>query len=175
MVNLILGQVLGSVLGRAMRRRGARLGGGLGGAVLGGMATRAAGRLGGRNLLLLALLPYVMRWVQNNGGLGGLVQRARNRGYARQADSWVSTGANQDLAPAAVDDIVDAEEVGRLSQQLNMPPEEVRQGFAEILPEVVDRLTPDGQLRPEADEVLADGIPLAEEEARQARREGSPA
>jgi uncharacterized protein YidB (DUF937 family) len=174
MVNLILGQVLGSVIGRSMQRRGG-LGGGLGGALLGGMAARSVGRLRGRNLLLLALLPYVMRWVQNNGGLGGLVQRARNRGYGRHADSWVSTAGNEDLAPTDVDEIVDREELGRVSQQLNLQPEEVRQGFAEILPAVVDRLTPDGQLRPEADDVLADSIPLAEEEVRRLRREGSTA
>ena len=173
MVNLILGQVLGSVIGRAMQRRG--FGGGLRGAVLGGMATRTAGRLGGRNLLLLAMLPYVLRWVKKNGGIGGLVDRARNRGYGRYANSWVSTGRNEHLDPAAVDDIVDVEEVRMVSEQLNVPPEEVRQGFAEILPEVVDRLSPDGQLRPEADDVLADGIEIAEEEARQARREGSTA
>ena len=191
MNNVILGQVLGSLFGRAAQARGGLgtggpigapagglggglggLGGGLGGAALGsvlaGMAGRraAAGRRmgGGRGALLAMLLPVALQWVQRNGGLGAVLRRVQDRGYHRQARSWVSTGDNEVIDAQAVREVVGDDELARVSQHLGVPREEVQQGFAEILPEMVNQLTPDGQLRPEADQVLGDSIPLLQQE-----------
>jgi uncharacterized protein YidB (DUF937 family) len=164
---------------------GGGLGGGLGGAALGGILGGLMGRgrspmgggrspLGGnRGMLIAMLLPFVMQWVQRNGGLGAVLQRMRQKGYEKQAQSWVSTGANEGLAPAAVDDVMDAEEIGQIADRLGVPRQEVKQAFAEILPEMVNQLTPDGQVQPEADEVLRESIPLMEREVEAAQREGS--
>lgn len=172
MKNLILGQVLGSIFGSASRRRGGGLGGvgaaGLGG-VLAGMLGR--GRGGKRGVLLALLLPLAMQWVQRNGGLGAVLKRMQDKGYGRQAKSWVAVGDNDDLDAQAVDDVVGQDELSRLSRQLGLPQDEVRQGFAELLPEMVDQLTPDGRVSPDADEVLGNSLPLVEQEIEKARHE----
>jgi len=184
MSNPIVSQILRSVIGSAMQRRGGGLGGsrgmgglggstggGLGGAAVGSVLAGMAGRrLGGRGTIVAMLLPFAMQWVQRNGGLGAVLQRVKDKGMTRQAQSWVSTGENESLDPQAVDDVVGREELSRLSQQLGVPQEDVRAGFAEILPEMVDQFTPDGELKPEADDVLKDSIPLVEQELDQARR-----
>ena len=103
------------------------------------------------------LLPFAMQWVQRNGGVGAVIDRFRQKGYSDHANSWVSTGANRMLDPQAVDDVVGRDELSRLSQQLGVPQQEVAGGFAEILPEMVDQLTPGGQVTPEADEALDAG------------------
>ena len=56
------------------------------------------------------------------------------------------------------------EELSRLSRQLGVPEREVALGFADILPEMVDQLSPEGQLPPEADEALDAGLSEVEKE-----------
>ena len=173
MANPFLGTILGSVLGQAMGRGttmgGGPLGGGgipgglggvLGGMLGGSMAGRMGGPgrgVGGRNALLALMLPLAMQWIQRNGGIGNVLQRAQQRGYSRQASSWVGTGENEALPLQAVDELVGHDEIVRLSQQLGVGEQEVSEGFAEILPEMVDKLSPDGMLPEDADQVLDAG------------------
>jgi uncharacterized protein YidB (DUF937 family) len=173
MANPLLGQVLRSAIGSAMVSRGRAGGpfggmqsGGLGGGVgaaLGGILTgmlgrgMARGRGGNRNALLLMLLPFAMQWVQRNGGIGAVLDRFRQKGFAQHANSWESVGANEPLAPHAVDSVVGRPEIARIAQQLQLPEDEVADGFAEILPEVADQLTPQGSVPAEADEALQGG------------------
>ena len=58
----------------------------------------------------------------------------------------------------AVDDVVGLDELSRLSQQLGVPQQEVADGLAQILPEVVNQLTPQGEVSGDADDVLRDGM-----------------
>ncbi len=169
----LLGQVLAGVFGNAMRGGQSGgiggLGGGLGGAglgaVLGGMlgrgrspVGRGSGLGGGGGALIGMLLPLAMQWVQRNGGVGAVLDRVRQKGYSQQAASWVSTGPNQAIDSQAIGDLVGNDELSRLSQQLHVPQEEVASGFAEILPEMVNQLTPDGELTPDADSVFDGGL-----------------
>ena len=176
--NPLLGQVLGGVFGRALARRGAGgiggMGGGLGGAVLGSvlggaMARRAGGvatsRAGGnRTALLMMLLPLAMRWVQNNGGLGNVLKRVQQQGYGRQARSWLEPGENQPLDEQAVEQIVGHDDIAQMAERLGVPREQVAQAFAEIMPELVDQLTPQGDVPAHADEVLDEGRATLEKE-----------
>lgn len=166
MANPLLGQILGSVFantigararsGPAAMNSGAS-GGGLGD-LLGGMLGRGNASLGsGRGALVAMLLPFAMQWVQRNGGLGEVLKRFQQKGYGDHANSWVSTGPNRMLDSQAVHEVVGQDELARLSQQLGVPQEEVAGGFGEILPEMVDQLTPDGHVTPEADQALDAG------------------
>ena len=182
MANGFLGEILGRVLGNA--RDGGQPSpvdngsGGLGdllGGVLGrgsagyGAPVGRGSSFGGRGALMAMLLPIAMQWVQRNGGIGAVLQRFRQKGYGPQANSWMSTGPNEALAPQAVDEVVGTDELSRLSQQLGVGREDVASGFAEILPEMVDRLTPEGNLPPDADEVLDNGRMTLEQFLNQAR------
>jgi len=162
MPNPFLGQILGSVLGGAMgRSRGGYEPGGMGGlgGVLGGALGGGGlrGGLGGRNAMLALLLPLAMQWIQRNGGIGNVLQRANQRGYGRQANSWVGTGDNDPLDPGAIDEMVGHDEVMRMSRQLGLPEQDVKEGFAEILPEMVNQLSPEGRVPQDADQVLDAG------------------
>ena len=158
MNNLVLGQILGSVFGRALGRRGM------------GSAPVLRGR--GSTVVSL-LLPLAMRWVQRNGGLREVLKRFQQKGYTRQAQSWVATGENQELQPQAVDEVVGQDELARIAQQLGLPQREVAQGFAEILPEMVNQLTPDGQVPDDADDLLEAGRFELEKELGEVEHQGS--
>jgi len=177
MTNPLLGQILGSIFSNAMRER-ARSGpfgrhgtGGLIGGrdmsdLVGGTTDRGArGGLGSNHRMLVAmLLPFAMQWVQRNGGVGAVLERFRQKGFGQQADSWVSTEPNQALKAEEVDEVVGGEEMSRLSRQLGVSEEEVARGYAEILPEMVDQLSPEGQIPPEANDALDAGLSEVEKE-----------
>jgi uncharacterized protein YidB (DUF937 family) len=187
MANPMLGQILGGVFGHAMGRRGmgagmGGMGGGLGGAalgsVLGGMLGRGrmgagVGRspLGGnQGALLMMLLPMAMRWVQRNGGMGAVLKRFQQKGYDRQAQTWVATGANDPIDEQAVEQVVGHDELSQIAQRLGVPEQQVAQAFAEIMPEMVNQLTPQGQLPAEADAVLAEGAVELEHEIEEVQK-----
>ena len=169
-----LGDLLGGLMGGGAGQGGNRpadLGGlgGLGGGMAGmGQSGSGMGNKGGA--LMLLLLPLAMQWVQRNGGIGGVLERFKNKGYSQQAASWVSTGANEELEPQAVSDVVGTEELSRLSQQLGVSQEEVSSGMAQILPEVVNQLTPQGGVPDDGDEVLNRGTSMLEQIMSAAQR-----
>ena len=151
-----LGDLLGSILGRSS-------GGGFGGLGGGGSATGGIGGVGGKSALVAMLLPLAMQWMQRNGGIGGVLQRFQQKGYSQQAASWVSTGPNEELGPQAIGDVVGMDELSRLSQQLGVSNEDVSSGMAQILPEIVNRLTPQGSVPDDGDEVLDRGRSMLEQ------------
>ena len=104
------------------------------------------------------LLPLAMQWVQRNGGLGAVLGKFQQKGYSQQAASWVSTGENESMPRQAIDDVVGLDELSRLSQQLGVPEQEVANGLAQILPEMVNQLTPQGDVPGNADELLGNGM-----------------
>jgi uncharacterized protein YidB (DUF937 family) len=179
MSNPVLAQVLGSVFANAMRGRArsgpfpsAPAGGADLSGMLGGMLGRGGGQpIGGRRaiagnhpLLLAMLLPYAMRWVQRHGGVGGVLERFREKGFGSHADSWVSTGGNRELRAEEADEVVGGEELSQVAHQLGVPEREVALGFAEIVPELVDQLSPGGQIPSEADDALDAGRSELEKE-----------
>ena len=185
--NTMLGQVLGGLFGQALGRRGTGgtggLGGGLGGVALGGIL---GGLLGGRRspvgvpagrgmgsnrtALLVMLLPLAMRWIQRNGGVGAVLDKFRQQGYGRQTQSWVSTGQNDGIDEQAVEQVVGQGELQQMAQRLGVPEHEVAQAFAEIMPEMVDKLTPQGQLPDQADDVLDESRQTLEKEIEEVQQ-----
>jgi uncharacterized protein YidB (DUF937 family) len=151
MNKLILGPLLGAILGRRA-----------------GVGARGRSALGGRGAIIAMLLPYAMQWIQRNGGLGAVLKRVQEKGYSRQAASWVATGDNEVIDERAVEDIVGRDELSRLSQQLGVPEDEVKQDLAAALPEIVNQLTPQGLAGPEADRLLDESLPDIEQEVQQA-------
>jgi uncharacterized protein YidB (DUF937 family) len=140
-----LGGALGSVFGRSAQDEG--------GSSVGGGAP-----LAGKGAILAMLLPLAMQWVQRNGGVGAVLDRFRQQGHGQQVASWVSTGQNEPVSASAVSDVVGDDELSRLSQQLGVPQDEVAHGFAQILPQVVNHLTPQGDVPGDADDVLGAGL-----------------
>lgn len=145
----ILGSVLSSQMGGNSRGGagglGSILGSVLGGGNRGGMARSGMG--GGKGMLIAALMPLVLGWIQRNGGLSGALSKIQNMGHGPQAQSWLSTEQeNENLDPNEVDQLFDTQEIHQVVQQTGADETEVRQGLAELLPEVFNQLTPTGGL-----------------------------
>jgi uncharacterized protein YidB (DUF937 family) len=140
----LLGQVLGGAnsAGNAGSQDGGLGGllGGLGG--LGGMPGTGAGPAQGGNPLLMILLQLL----QQNGGIGGLMGRMQQAGMGDQVQSWIGTGENQPIAPDALSQIFGQGQLGQIAQQLGMSQQETAGGLAQMLPELVNEMTPQGQI-----------------------------
>lgn len=152
----MLGQVLGSVLGGGM-------GGGFGNSMgMGQNQNQSQGGFGGKGMLMAALLPIVLMFIQRNGGLSGALSKIQNMGFGSHANSWMSTDqSNQNLQANDIAQLFDNDELEQVANQTGVDKSEVQQGMAELLPQVFDQLTPNGdtgteqQANSEINEILS--------------------
>jgi uncharacterized protein YidB (DUF937 family) len=112
--------------------------------VLGRLSGGDAGGLGG---LLTALVPAVGGLLEG-GGLQNVLARLEANGLGAQAASWVGTGANEPITGAQARQAVGPDEVARIAGELGVSESEAAGGVAEVLPAVVDAITPHGELPP---------------------------
>ncbi|HSD48616.1 MAG TPA: YidB family protein [Actinomycetota bacterium] len=67
-------------------------------------------------------------------------------GLAEQAYSWVGTGANERVSGAKVKKALGKEKVAAAAKKAGVSEDEAASGIAQLLPAVVDYLTPDGKV-----------------------------
>jgi uncharacterized protein YidB (DUF937 family) len=116
-------------------------GGGLGdilGGLLGGGGSTSRG-LGG-------LLGGASAGGALSGGLANLLKDLQNAGHGQAAQSWVGTGPNQPIPPNDLAAALGGDTLDALTRQTGMTRGDLLAGLSQHLPEVVDRLTPQGRL-----------------------------
>ncbi len=86
-------------------------------------------------------------------GLGGLIDQFQKKGLGDVIDSWVNRGTNKDLAPDQVSVALGGDVVDELSRRTGLSRDQVVDQLARMLPNVVDKLTPEGRL-PTRQEVM---------------------
>jgi len=124
---------------------GGLLGGILGGGASGG--SLAGGGLGG-NPMLRMLLPMVASMLAN-GGLKKVLSGLQAKGKTAETDSWVSTGENQPVAGEDIRDAVGDDEITSIADKLGVSKDEAATAVATVLPDVVDQVSPNGELPPD--------------------------
>lgn len=80
------------------------------------------------------------------GGLGALVQAFEGQGLGNLVNSWVSTGQNLPISPDQLSQVLGGDTLSRMSGQLGMNQGDLLGQLSHMLPQVVDRLTPHGQI-----------------------------
>lgn len=92
------------------------------------------------------LLAIALQMLQQNGGLQGMLSRFQQAGYGQQAQSWIGTGQNMPIDAGALSQIFGQGQLGQIAQQLGVSREEAAGQLAQTLPQVVDEMTPQGQI-----------------------------
>lgn len=129
-----------------------------------GLLDRVTGALGGGaggNGGANPLLGVVMQMLSNQGqggGLAGLVKAFQDKGMGDQVASWVGTGQNLPISPEQIKAVLGSGQLGQIAGQLGMNEQQAAGGLADMLPQVVDKLTPNGQI-PQGD-LMAQGLEL---------------
>ncbi|MBI3350009.1 MAG: DUF937 domain-containing protein [Burkholderiales bacterium] len=82
------------------------------------------------------------------GGLSGLLQQLQAGGLGDQVRSWISTGANQPVSGDQLSSALGGAGglLGQLASQAGVSHAEAGDQLSQLLPQIVDRLTPNGQL-----------------------------
>ena len=123
----------------------------LAGNVLGG----AAGNQGGGN----SMISTVPQLINNQpGGIAGLLQRFQQGGLGDLASSWVGNGQNLPVSANQLQGVLGGDMLGQLAGRLGIAPEAAASQLADILPGLVDKLTPNGEL-PQGD-LMFQGLDL---------------
>lgn len=81
---------------------------------------------------------------QQEGGLGGLVSKFQNGGLGDIVNSWVSRGENLPISAEQIRSILGNEQIASIASRFGLDPNMAASGLAQFLPQVVDKLTPDG-------------------------------
>src|SRR5450631_3081683 len=106
-------------------------GGGLGDLLKGGLGGLLAGGAAGTVL---------------SGGLNDLLKQLQQGGHGETASSWVGSGPNRPISPNDLGAALGADQIQSLTSEFGLSREELLDGLSQHLPEVVDHLTPGGQV-----------------------------
>jgi uncharacterized protein YidB (DUF937 family) len=80
------------------------------------------------------------------GGLGGLLDKLQKGGLGDVAKSWIGSGQNQPVSPGQLGPALGPDIIKTLAQRSGLSEEEITKHLSQILPGVVDKLTPHGRL-----------------------------
>ena len=80
------------------------------------------------------------------GGLAGLLQRFQGAGLGGAVASWMSNGANEPVSPDQVRTALGDGPLRTLAEHAGLDEGETASHLSGLLPQLVDRLTPNGQL-----------------------------
>ncbi|WP_299652684.1 YidB family protein [Methylobacterium sp.] len=89
---------------------------------------------------------------EGHGGLDGLVDRFQRGGLGDVIESWIGHGENRSVAPNRLADALGPETVNALEQRTGMNRDDLLAQLAQVLPQVVNGLTPQGR-RPTGEDV----------------------
>ena len=108
-----------------------------------------------------ALLQTVMQLVNNpqNGGLEGLIQSFQQGGLGEIVNSWVSTGQNLPISAEQIQSVLGGSSLSGLAVQLGVSPEQASGSLADMLPQLIDQMTPNGQM-PQGGDLLTQGLDM---------------
>ena len=80
------------------------------------------------------------------GGLGGLLDRFQKGGQGPAIDSWIGHGPNQPVSPGQLGSALGPDIIKTLAQKSGMSEEDLTRQLSQVLPGVVDKLTPQGRI-----------------------------
>jgi uncharacterized protein YidB (DUF937 family) len=96
---------------------------------------------------------------QQGGGLAGLAQAFQQKGLGDVMSSWVGTGQNMPISQDQVQHALPGDMLSQISQKLGISPAVAASALTVVLPMVVDKLTPHGNV-PQQHSLIEDGIAL---------------
>ncbi len=101
---------------------------------------------GGNAALLNAIVRMLANNGQGGGGLGAILGKAQQSGMGDVVSSWIGSGQNMPISADQLNNVLGSDMVANLARQLGLSHGDASSQLSQMLPEVVDRLTPQGQM-----------------------------
>ena len=84
--------------------------------------------------------------IEKHGGLQGVVNEFERNGLGATVRSWVGTGPNQPISPTDVQRALGPDLLQHLATKSGLSVQDLTAKLAQVFPQAVDRLTPDGTI-----------------------------
>ncbi len=116
----------------------------------------AGGESGGSTLL-----QTVLQLVNNpqTGGLEGLIRSFQQGGLGDIVNSWVAKGQNLPVSGEQIESVLGGSVLQDLAAQLGVSPQQASGSLADVLPQLIDQMTPNGEV-PQGGDLLSQGLDL---------------
>lgn len=101
---------------------------------------------GGQDALLKLVMGMLSDNGQGGGGLAGLLQQLQQAGLGDQVNSWVGTGQNLPVSPEQLQQAFGGDQMSQMAEKMGLSTGDLGAQLSQMLPQVVDQLTPGGKL-----------------------------
>ena len=116
------------------------------------LASSMLGKLGGEKG---AIAQVAVDLFNQNGGLPGVLEKFKAAGFADEAASWVGKGANLQISAEQISQVLGGATIQTAANKLGIDANEISAKIAEYLPQVIDRMTPNGEVGKDSGNLLA--------------------
>ncbi|MCU1285305.1 MAG: uncharacterized protein JWO13_1655 [Acidobacteriales bacterium] len=104
----------------------------------------AASRLGGEDEVAHGVLG--MFGGTRIEALRGLVSAFQKNGLGAVVSSWIDSGQNHPISPEQLEQVIGRERLEKISSRFGLSAETLTAKLSQMLPAVVDKMTPQGRL-----------------------------
>jgi uncharacterized protein YidB (DUF937 family) len=116
---------------------------------------------GGSNAGGSGLVGSVLEMLSSRqGGIAGLAESFVQNGLGHVVSSWIGTGANLPVSADQLQQVLGSEQIQSFAQKAGISPEAAGSQLANLLPGVVDKLTPGGEVPREGSDLMSVGMKL---------------
>lgn len=119
------------------------------GGVLGGGQPQAQGSDSGGAAMLMQIVAAMLAHqggAGGAGGLAGLAEQFQRGGLGDVMNSWIGTGQNLPVSPDQLGGVLGGDLLGQITRHTGMSQGDVLGQLSQVLPQMVDRVTPDGRI-----------------------------
>jgi uncharacterized protein YidB (DUF937 family) len=102
------------------------------------------GLLGG--IVGAGMVSAVNSMLEKHGGLQGVVNEFERNGFGSTISSWVGTGPNQPISARDLHLALGPDLLQQLAAKTGMSVQDLTEKLAQVLPQAVDKMTPDGRV-----------------------------
>ena len=78
------------------------------------------------------------------GGLGGLTEKFNQAGMGEMLGSWIGKGENLPISADQIASVLGSGAIGNIASQLGIDPSQASAQLSQMLPGLIDKLTPHG-------------------------------
>ncbi|MBE0570543.1 MAG: DUF937 domain-containing protein [Ignavibacteriaceae bacterium] len=96
------------------------------------------------------LMSSVMGLLGGTSGLQNLISQFDAKGLGDVIGSWVGTGQNKSISADQIQNVLDSDALSGIASKLDLNVNDLSSQLSNLLPNVVDKLTPEGKV-PEGD------------------------
>jgi len=106
------------------------------------------------------LLQAALTLIQQNGGLPGLLAKFQQSGLGQHAESWVSNNANLPISADQLHQVLGSDAVAGIASKLGLDHAQISGGLAQMLPQLINQMTPNGSVPANHSDLLSEGLSL---------------